>query len=102
MTNFVRKVKTFGIKAKNYVKEKAGYVAMCALVPFKSITGEVEGADLDSAITSIKGLFGDFTVGNLVKILGVALSIGVILFLFWFAFRFIKRQAVKGLTKGKL
>lgn len=104
MKKFTSKVKTFAIKARNYVKEKAGYVAMCAAVPFNKLilADSTAGADVDGAITSIKALFSDFTVGNLVKIIGAALGIGVILFLFWFAYRFIKRQAVKGLTKGKL
>ena len=63
---------------------------------------EVTTTDVSGLVESIKGLFADFTTANLVIIIGAALGIGVVLFLFWFAYRFIKRQAVKGLTKGKL
>ena len=58
--------------------------------------------DVSGTVEQIKGLFADFSVANLVTIIGAALGIGVVLFLFWFAYRFIKRQAVKGITKGKL
>ena len=63
---------------------------------------EVTSTDVSGLTSSITGLFSDFTTANLVIIIGAALGIGVVLFLFWFAYRFIKRQAVKGLTKGKL
>ena len=63
---------------------------------------EVNTVDTSAFVDQIKALFADFTVGNLVTIIGAALGIGVTLFLFWFAYRFIKRQAVKGITKGKL
>lgn len=58
--------------------------------------------DVSGLTESIKGLFADFSSDNLIIIIGAALGIGIALFLFWFAYRFIKRQAVKGLTKGKL
>lgn len=63
---------------------------------------EVTSTDVSGLTSSITGMFSDFTTANLVTIIGAALGIGVVLFLFWFAYRFIKRQAVKGLTKGKL
>ena len=63
---------------------------------------DATATDVSGLTESIKGLFADFTTGNLVIIISAALGIGVVLFLFWFAYRFIKRQAVKGLTKGKL
>ena len=63
---------------------------------------DATATDVTGLTSSITGLFSDFTTANLVIIIGAALGIGVVLFLFWFAYRFIKRQAVKGLTKGKL
>lgn len=63
---------------------------------------ETTGTDVSGITQQITGLFKDFSVSNLVIIIGAALGIGVVLFLFWFAYRFIKRQAVKGITKGKL
>lgn len=63
---------------------------------------EATATDVSGLTNSITGMFSDFSTANLVVIIGAALGIGVVLFLFWFAYRFIKRQAVKGLTKGKL
>lgn len=63
---------------------------------------EATATDVSGITNQITGLFSDFSVSNLVTIIGAALGIGVVLFLFWFAYRFIKRQAVKGITKGKL
>lgn len=63
---------------------------------------ETTATDVSGITQQISGLFSDFSVSNLVIIIGAALGIGVVLFLFWFAYRFIKRQAVKGITKGKL
>lgn len=63
---------------------------------------EVADVDVSGLTSSITGMFSDFSTANLVTIIGAALGIGVVLFLFWFAYRFIKRQAVKGITKGKL
>lgn len=66
---------------------------------------EVTATTVDSAQIAEQAktlLSGSFTVENLVAIIGAALGIGVGLFLFWFAYRFIKRQAVKGITKGKI
>ena len=63
----------------------------------------VSSPDASAITEQAKGLLsGTFTVENLVTIIGAALGIGVALFLFWFGYRFIKKQAVKGITKGKL
>ena len=72
------------------------------LSSFGMFLAETTPVDISAFVNQIKALFADFTVGNLVTIIGAALGIGVTLFLFWFAYRFIKRQAVKGITKGKL
>lgn len=69
------------------------------------ILAEVTAATVDSSALAeqAKGLLsGVFTTDALVTIIGAALGIGVGLFIFWFAYRFIKKQAVKGITKGKL
>lgn len=63
----------------------------------------VSSPDASTITEQAKSLLsGTFTVENLVTIIGAALGIGVALFLFWFGYRFIKKQAVKGITKGKL
>ena len=77
------------------------------MMPMAMLTGEgtattVSDTEVDSMIESIKGLFGSFSVANLVKIIGAALALAVVLFLFWFAYRFIKRAVVKALKKGSI
>lgn len=62
----------------------------------------VASSDVSSWMTEITGLFGDFTIGNLVTILGVAIGIAVPFFLFWFAYRMIKGRVTKGMKKGSL
>ena len=98
------KVKTFFGKIKSFISKQRDKVVMAAAMPIGSLALETTTTPVDtsSLVEQIKGLFSDFTVANLVIIIGAALGIGVVLFLFWFAYRFIKRQAVKGITKGKL
>lgn len=81
---------------------KVGLLAQRAVFRLADAVATVTDTDFDSAIESIKGLFGDFSVANLVKILGAALGLSVILFLFWFAYRFVKRAVVKALKKGSI
>lgn len=72
---------------------------------FKSLLAEVVVSSPDASAVTEQAkqlLSGTFTVENLVTVIGAALGIGVALFLFWFGYRFIKKQAVKGITKGKL
>lgn len=96
------KVKTFFGKIKSFIAKQKDKVLMAAGVPFSALALEDTPVDTSAIVEQIKGLFSDFSVANLVVIIGAALGIGVVLFLFWFAYRFIKRQAVKGITKGKL
>lgn len=42
------------------------------------------------------------TVTNLLIFIGAALSFGVVFFLFWWGYGFIKRQVAKGVKKGKI
>lgn len=96
------KIKAFVTKVRACVKKNFDKIAMCAAMPMSMLTAEGTGTDVSGITQQITGLFKDFSVSNLVIIVGAALGIGVVLFLFWFAYRFIKRQAVKGITKGKL
>ncbi|MBQ8740741.1 MAG: hypothetical protein IJY79_04235 [Clostridia bacterium] len=96
------KIKAFYNKCKNGIKKSVDKIAMCAMMPMGMFTAEATVTDVDSMITSIKGFFSDFTVDNLVKIIGGALALAVVLFLFWFAYRFIKRAVVKALKKGSI
>lgn len=96
------KIKNFFGKAKSFISKQKDKLLMAAAVPIGPLTLEDTPVDTSALVDQIKGLFSDFSVANLVIIIGAALGIGVVLFLFWFAYRFIKRQAVKGITKGKL
>lgn len=97
------KVKNFFKKIGATVKKSADKIAMMAAVPFAPLTLEGETAvNTSELVESIKGLFSDFSVTNLVTIIGGALALAIVLFLFWFAYRFIKRAVVKALTKGKV
>lgn len=96
------KIKAFVTKVREGIKKNVDKIAMCAMMPMGALTAETTGTDVSGITQQITGLFSDFSVANLVIIIGAALGIGVVLFLFWFAYRFIKRQAVKGITKGKL
>lgn len=73
---------------------------MLSRIPFMAFLGEA--VDVSSMLESIKGFFTDFSVSNLVLIIGAALGLAVVLFLFWFAYRFVKRAVVKALKKGSL
>lgn len=62
----------------------------------------VASSEVSQWMTEITGLFGDFSIANLVTILAVAVGIAVPFFLFWFAYRMIKKRVTNGLTKGSL
>lgn len=52
---------------------------------------------------TIKTMLGSiFTVDNLVTIIVAGLTLTAGLFIFWFAYRFIKRRVEKALKKGSL
>lgn len=97
----MKKIKSFFKKTFATVKKSANKIAMMAAVPVLPLTSDT-GVDVSSLVETIKGFFSDFTVSNLAIILGGALALGVVLFLFWFAYRFIKRAVVKALKKGTI
>lgn len=99
----MKKIKGFFSKVVSSVKKSARNIAMMAAMPILPITAsETTAVDTSEIVDSIKGFFSDFTVSNLVTIIGAALALAVVLFIFWFAYRFIKRAVVKALTKGKI
>lgn len=101
---FKTKIKAFINKCKNGIKKSFDKIAMCAMMPMGMFTAETSttGVDMSSLVEQIKGLFGDFSVANLAIIIGGALALGIVLFLFWFAYRFIKKAVVKALKKGQI
>lgn len=95
----MKKIKSFFCKAFDSVKKSAHKIALMAAVPVLPLTSDT-GVDVSSTVESIKGMLGDFSIANLILIIGGALALTVGLIIFWFAFRFIIRK-VYGALKGK-
>lgn len=90
---------------KNNKKKICIFLCIFALMTCLScfaVSAEVPTSDITSWTTEITTLFEDFNIANLTIILGVAIAISVPFFLFWFAFRMIKRRVTKGMKKGSL
>ncbi len=67
------------------------------------VTVTAPTVDVSELTDTIKTVLGSlFTVDNLVTILVAALSLTAGLFIFWFAYRYIKSKVTKALTKGRL
>ncbi|MBE6811092.1 MAG: hypothetical protein E7521_08580 [Ruminococcaceae bacterium] len=100
----MKKIKNFFKQAFAKVKKSADKIVMMAAFPLVPMTAETTTTpvDVSGLVESIKGFFSDFTVSNLVIIIGAALALSVVLFLFWFAYRFIKRAVVKALKRGTI
>lgn len=60
------------------------------------------GTDLTGWLTSITGALSDFSVTNLITIIGAVLGITVGLSIFWFAVRYVVRKISKAFRKGSL
>lgn len=67
-----------------------------------NLLAETVTNDMGTITKSITALFGDFSVTNLVTLVGAALGITVGLFLFWFAFKWVKGKIVSALKKGRV
>lgn len=59
-------------------------------------------ADVNGAVTEITGALTDLSQDNLLIILVAALGVTVVLFLCWFAYRFIKRKVAGAIKSGRL
>lgn len=55
---------------------------------------------LSTFIESIKTSLTDFSTTSLSTVIVAGLAIAIPLVIAWFAYRFIKGKAIKGLTKG--
>lgn len=58
--------------------------------------------DVSSIITSVTGMFGDFSVTNLLLFVGAGVTLGAGLVLAWFGVRYLTRKLMGALKKGKL
>lgn len=52
--------------------------------------------------TTVTGMFGDFSVANLLIFIGAGVGIAAGLVLAWFGVRFLTRKLMAALKKGKL
>lgn len=52
--------------------------------------------------TTVTGMFGDFSVTNLLVFVGAGIGIAAGLVLAWFGVRFLTRKLMAALKKGKL
>lgn len=97
----MNKIKAFAKKVGSFFKKSADKLVLMAAAPIAPLAADATtGVDVDSWITSITGLFGDFSVANLIKIIGAGLAICIPFVIFWFAYRYISKKANKGMKKG--
>lgn len=58
--------------------------------------------DVDQIITSVTGMFSDFSVTNLLLFIAAGVGISAALVLAWFGVRFLTRKLMAALKKGRL
>ena len=58
--------------------------------------------NVSEIISSVSGMFGDFTVSNLLLFIGGGIALAAGLVLAWFGVRFLTRKLMAALKKGKL
>ncbi|MBQ3541826.1 MAG: hypothetical protein IJA45_01710 [Oscillospiraceae bacterium] len=58
--------------------------------------------NVSEIISSVSGMFGDFSVSNLLLFIGGGIALAAGLVLAWFGVRFLTRKLMAALKKGKL
>ena len=58
--------------------------------------------NVSEIITSVTGMFGDFSVANLLLFVGAGVALAAGLVLAWFGVRYLTRKLMGALKKGKL
>lgn len=58
--------------------------------------------NVSEIITSVNGMFGDFSVTNLLLFIGAGVALAAGLVLTWFGVRFLTRKLMAALKKGRL
>lgn len=66
------------------------------------LTAATTAVDINEITTGITGMFGDFSVSNLLIFIGAGIGIAAGLVLTWFGVRFLTRKLMAALKKGKL
>ena len=63
---------------------------------------ETTALNVQEIITSVTGMFGDFSVSNLLLFIGAGVGIAAGLVLAWFGVRYLTRKLMSALKKGKM
>lgn len=58
--------------------------------------------DVNQIITTVTGMFGDFSVTNLLLFIGAGIALAAGLVLAWFGVRYLTRKLMAALKKGKM
>lgn len=58
--------------------------------------------NVSEIITSVTGMFSDFSVSNLLLFIGAGVGIAAALVLAWFGVRYLTRKLMGALKKGRL
>lgn len=58
--------------------------------------------NVSEIVTSVSGMFGDFSVTNLLLFVGAGVALAAGLVLAWFGVRYLTRKLMGALKKGKL
>ena len=62
----------------------------------------IPSVDANEIVSSVSGMLGDFSVGNLLIFIGAGIGIAAGLVLTWFGVRFLTRKLMGALKKGQL
>ena len=65
-------------------------------------TAETVAVNVSEIITSVTGMFSDFSVPNLLLFIGGGVGIAAGLVLAWFGVRYLTRKLMGALKKGRL
>ena len=63
---------------------------------------ETTALNVQEIITTVTGMFGDFSVPNLLLFVGAGVGIAAGLVLAWFGVRYLTRKLMSALKKGRL
>lgn len=65
-------------------------------------TAETVAVNVPEIITTVTGMFSDFSVSNLLLFIGAGVGIAAALVLAWFGVRYLTRKLMGALKKGRL
>ena len=66
------------------------------------LTGAASSVDISEITSTITGMFGDFSVTNLLLFVGAGVGIAAGLVLAWFGVRYLTRKLMAAIRKGQM